>query len=61
MYTARLSPTAGFWSVIIIIRLAFELFQNPPELDAPLFSETDAGKGAEVVDPGLDDLQKNVF
>lgn len=35
--------------------------QNPPELDAPLFDGTDAEKGAEVVDPGLDDLQKNVF
>ncbi|OWM68855.1 hypothetical protein CDL15_Pgr025042 [Punica granatum] len=31
---------------------------NPPELDAPA---TDAEKESEAVDPGLDDLQKNVF
>lgn len=35
--------------------------QNPPELDAPLFEATDAEMEAKVVDPGLDDLQKNVF
>lgn len=35
--------------------------QNQPELDAPLFEAMDAEKEAKVVDPGLDDLQENVF
>ncbi|GFZ20549.1 phototropin 1 [Actinidia rufa] len=33
---------------------------NPPKLDAPLFGTEDE-KEAKVVDPGLEDLQSNVF
>ncbi|CAL5334277.1 hypothetical protein CsSME_00016470 [Camellia sinensis var. sinensis] len=33
---------------------------NPPKLDAPLFGTEDE-KEAKVIDPGLDDLQKNIF
>ncbi|KAL6967416.1 Phototropin-1 [Sarracenia purpurea var. burkii] len=33
---------------------------NPPKLEAPLFG-TEDGKEVKVVDPDLDDLQKNVF
>lgn len=33
---------------------------NPPELDAPLFA-TDTEKEYKVVDPGMQDLQQNVF
>ncbi|XP_048140680.1 phototropin-1 isoform X2 [Rhodamnia argentea] len=34
---------------------------EPPELDAPLFGAADAEKEAKLVDPEMDDLQKNVF
>ncbi|GMY10712.1 putative LOV domain-containing protein [Fagus crenata] len=34
---------------------------NPPELDVPLFGTSEAEKEAKIVDPGLEDLQKNVF
>lgn len=34
--------------------------QNPPELDAPIFT-TDAEKEDKVVDPEMQDLQQNVF
>nr|AML79466.1 putative LOV domain-containing protein [Hamamelis virginiana] len=34
---------------------------DPPRLDAPLFGTTEAEKEAKVVDPGLLDLQTNVF
>nr|AML79565.1 putative LOV domain-containing protein [Chrysobalanus icaco] len=33
---------------------------NPPQLDAPVFG-TEAEKEAKIVDPGLQDLQNNVF
>lgn len=35
--------------------------QNPPQLEAPLFDTTEAEKGAKLVDPGMQDLQINVF
>ena len=35
--------------------MIFWNLQSPPTLEAPLFEEK------ETVDPGLDDLQKNVF
>ncbi|KAK7835239.1 phototropin-1 [Quercus suber] len=31
-------------------------FQNPPELDAPLFGTTEAEKEAKIVNPELEDL-----
>nr|AML76667.1 putative LOV domain-containing protein [Ulmus alata] len=34
---------------------------EPPKLDAPLFETTDAEKAEKVVDPGMEDLQINVF
>nr|AML77590.1 putative LOV domain-containing protein [Glycyrrhiza lepidota] len=34
---------------------------KPPELDAPLLLENDEKKEAKDIDPGLEDLQKNVF
>ncbi|KAL3720133.1 hypothetical protein ACJRO7_005029 [Eucalyptus globulus] len=34
---------------------------EPPALDAPLFGEGNAEKEAKLVDPEMDDLQKNVF
>ncbi|KAF8010661.1 hypothetical protein BT93_J1345 [Corymbia citriodora subsp. variegata] len=34
---------------------------EPPELDAPLCGEDNAEKEAKLVDPEMDDLQKNVF
>lgn len=34
---------------------------EPPELDAPLFGAANAEKEAKLVDPEMDDLQKNVF
>ncbi|KAK7856636.1 phototropin-1 [Quercus suber] len=36
-------------------------FQNPPELDAPLFGTNEAEKEAKIVNPELEDLQTNVF
>lgn len=36
------------------------IFQNPPKLDAPLFGTEDETEDTEV-DPGLQDLQTNVF
>ncbi|CAK9167291.1 unnamed protein product, partial [Ilex paraguariensis] len=33
---------------------------NPPKLDAPLFETTEA-KELKDIDPGLQDLQTNVF
>nr|AML78657.1 putative LOV domain-containing protein [Physocarpus opulifolius] len=34
---------------------------NPPQLDAPLFTNTEAEKGANAVDPEMQDLQTNIF
>jgi non-specific serine/threonine protein kinase len=34
--------------------------QNPPELEAP-FLESGEEKEAKVVDPGMQDLQTNIF
>ncbi|KEH39401.1 putative protein kinase AGC-RSK-2 family [Medicago truncatula] len=34
---------------------------KPPELDAPILLENDEKKEAKDIDPGLDDLQKNIF
>ncbi|KAM0999638.1 hypothetical protein ACFX15_006132 [Malus domestica] len=34
---------------------------NPPQLDAPLFAKTEAERGAEAVDPEMQDLQTNIF
>ncbi|KAK7272107.1 hypothetical protein RJT34_28508 [Clitoria ternatea] len=34
---------------------------KPPELDAPLLPATEEEKEAKDIDPGLEDLQKNVF
>nr|AML77128.1 putative LOV domain-containing protein [Stylidium adnatum] len=35
--------------------------QSPPKLDAPVFGGAEDENEAKEVDPGLDDLQKNVF
>nr|AML76398.1 putative LOV domain-containing protein [Phelline lucida] len=35
--------------------------ENPPKLDRPVFEETEAENKFKVVDPGLEDLQTNVF
>nr|AML77471.1 putative LOV domain-containing protein [Lobelia siphilitica] len=35
--------------------------QNPPKLDAPVFGDTESEKEVKAVDPGLEDLQTNVF
>ncbi|XP_028944290.1 phototropin-1 [Malus domestica] len=34
---------------------------NPPQLDAPLFAKTEAERGADAVDPEMQDLQTNIF
>ncbi|CAJ2660780.1 unnamed protein product [Trifolium pratense] len=34
---------------------------KPPELDAPILLENDENREARNIDPGLDDLQKNIF
>ncbi|XP_068337356.1 phototropin-1 [Pyrus communis] len=34
---------------------------NPPQLDAPLFGKNEAEKGADAVDPEMQDLQTNIF
>ncbi|KAI5413304.1 Phototropin-1, variant 3 [Lathyrus oleraceus] len=34
---------------------------KPPELDGPILLDNDEKKEAKEIDPGLDDLQKNIF
>lgn len=35
--------------------------QKPPQLDTPLFAQTEAEKEANAVDPEMQDLQTNIF
>ena len=37
------------------------ILQSPPKLDSPLFELIEAEAKAEKVDPGLHDLQTNIF
>ncbi|KAB1226083.1 Phototropin-1 [Morella rubra] len=52
------------WALVRCMNLVTDKvisFQNPPELDAPLFGTTEAEKEAKMIDPELQDLQTNVF
>nr|POE81859.1 protein nrt1/ ptr family 2.4 [Quercus suber] len=54
--TFFVAAVSAYISLLDLITNIDIYFQNPPELDAPLFGTTEAEKEAKIVNPELEDL-----